>query len=97
MVSKLHVLPERKPVQGIGKSLMRHVDVAALLDDIVTDIMDPLPVTEIGNQYIVVVAYANCSKCRFGTHLRKHSDQGREFEWQLFTQLCCLLEILKKI
>lgn len=64
MVSKLHVLPERKPGQGIGKYLMRHVDVSALLDDIVTDIMDPLPVTEIGNQYIVVAAYANCSKCR---------------------------------
>lgn len=69
---------------------MRHVDVSAPLADIVIDMMDPLPVKEIGNQYIVVVAYA---KCRYRTHLHKRSDQGRKFESQLFTQLCCLLEI----
>lgn len=74
---------------------MRQVDVSAPSADIVIDMMDPLPVTEIGNQYIVVVAYTYCSKCRYGTHLRKHSDQGREFESQLLTQLCCLLEIKK--
>jgi transposase InsO family protein len=34
---------------------MKHVDVSAPLDAIAIDIMAPLPVTENGNQYIMVV------------------------------------------
>lgn len=65
---------KRKPGPGIGKSPMRHVDVSAPLDAIAIDIMGPLPVTENGNQYIMVVGdyfsnthcqmNAYCSKCR---------------------------------
>lgn len=109
---------KRKPGPGIGKSPRRHYDVSAPLDVIAIDIMGPLPVTENGNQYIMVVgdyfskwteAYALPMHTaqivadklvtefiyRYGTPLRIHSDQGREFELRLFTPLCRLLEIEK--
>lgn len=43
-----------KPGPGIGKSPMKHVDVSAPLDAIAIDITGPLPVTENGNQYIMI-------------------------------------------
>lgn len=46
----------RKPGPGVGKSPMDHVTVSGPLDCIAIDIMGPLPVTEHGNQYIMVVS-----------------------------------------
>lgn len=43
----------------------------------------------------------NCSRCsieficRYGTPYRIHTDQGREFESQLFSEMCTKLDIYK--
>lgn len=105
---------KRKPDPGMGK--FQRVDVSAPLDAIVIDIVGPLPTTENGNQYIMVVGdyfskwtetYALpthtaqnvadklVTEVVCGTPMRIHSDQGREFVSQLFTELCNLLEIEK--
>ena len=90
----------------------------APMDRLATDILGPLPETERGNQYILVVTDAftkwvevfpvpdwKASTCaqiilnevisRFGCPYDMHSDQGRNYESQLFSQLCKLLEIRK--
>lgn len=46
----------RKPGPGLGKSPLHHVTVYGPMEVIAIDIMGPLPVTDNGNQYIMVVA-----------------------------------------
>ena len=103
-----------KPGPGMGKSPMQHSTVRGPLECIAIDIMGPLPETDEGNQYIMVVgdyfskwkeAYAlkdhtdqtvaDKLTCRFGTAARIHTDQGREFESELFSEICKLLGIEK--
>lgn len=101
---------KRKPGPGIGKSPINHVDVSAGYV-IAINIMGLLPVTENGNQFIMVVGdyFSKWTEeyalpvhtaqtvadrlvtefiCRYGTPLRIHIDEGREFELQLFSELC---------
>lgn len=108
----------RKPGPGIGKSPMEHVTVYGPMECIAIDLMGPLPLTENGNQYIMVVsdyftkwteAYSLPDQraqtvadklitefiCRFGTPTRIHTDQGRQFESNLFASMCEILEITK--
>ena len=82
------------------------------------DIMGPLPTTESGNKYILVVgdyftkwkeAFAipnqeaktvaeklvNEVIARYGAPEKIHSDQGRNFEAQLFKEMCTLFNIEK--
>lgn len=103
---------------GKGKSPMNHCTVYGPLDCIAIDIMGPLPETDDGNQYIMVIgdyftkwkeAYAIPNHtamtvadklvtefiCRFGTPNRIHTDQGREFESELFSEICKLLQVNK--
>ena len=88
------------------------------MDRIGIDIVGPCPITENGNQYIIVVgdyfskwkeaypvpnhtAQTVADKLmiefisRFGTPRQIHSDQGREFESELFKVLCEKLGIEK--
>lgn len=88
------------------------------LQCVAIDIMGPLPITDKGNQYIMVVgdyftkwteayplpdhtAQTVADKlvcefiCRYGSPLRIHTDQGREFESNLFKRMCDIFEIEK--
>ena len=81
-------------------------------------VLGPLPTTESGNKYILVIVdyftkwveafplpnqgaktvadkLVNEVVCRFGIPLIIHSDQGRNFESALFTEMCQLLDIHK--
>ena len=95
-----------------------NMTAGAPLDRLATDILGPLPETERGNQYILVVTdpftkwvevfaipdwkATTCARlilneviARFGCPYDLHSDQGWNYESQLFAELCKLLEIRK--
>ena len=88
------------------------------MERISLDILGPLPVTDKGNKFVLVITdlyskwteafgvpdqeaktianvFLNEFVCRFGTPLQILSDQGRNFESQLFQELCKLLKIDK--
>lgn len=103
---------------GLGRSSLCQSVTGAPLDRIGIDIVGPLPVTNDGNEYIIVLcdyftkwveAYAvpdhqaltvgdkvvNEFICTFGVPKQIHTDQGREFESELFSVLCKKLGIEK--
>ena len=88
------------------------------MERIALDILGPLPSTDDGNKYILVVAdyytkfveaYAIRDEqahtvaqklveefiCRYGVPNEIHSDQGRNFESNLFKEVCKLLGVRK--
>ena len=88
------------------------------MERIAFDILGPLPVTERGNKYILVISdyftkwtesfampnmeAKTCAQIlvegvivRFGVPNAIHSDQGRQFESQLFAETCQILQIQK--
>ena len=92
--------------------------VGAPMDRVALDLLGPVPMSNNGNCYILVLVDCftrwveafpipdQCAEtvahkmvcdfiCRFGTPLETHSDQGRNFENQLFQQVCQLLEVTK--
>ena len=86
-------------------------NVGAPMERVAMDILRPLPVSNRGNKYILVVgdyfskwteSYAIPNQeaatvakvfveefvCRYGVPLQVHTDQGRNFEANLFQQMC---------
>ncbi len=103
----------RKP-----KALVGDMRVGAPMDRLSIDLLGPLPESDKGNRYVLVVCDAftkwaeafpipdqtarTCAQVlvnqvisRFGCPLNLHSDQGRQFESDLFKELCQLLQIHK--
>ena len=97
---------------------MKQYIVDSPMERLALDILGPLPVTDLGNKYILIVAdYFSKSVeafpipdqeaqtvasllvkevvCRFGAPVLIHSDQGRNFESALFTEMCQLLGMKK--
>ena len=108
----------RKRPYKTAKAPMKIYNVGSVMKRIALDILGPLPESERGNRYVLVVgdyfskwieAYAIPDQeaetvarvlveqfiTRFGVPMQIHSDQGRQFESRLFTELCKLLEIDK--
>ena len=105
--------PAEKPFATLKAAL-----IGVPMERIHLDFLGPLPKTQQGNEYILVIvdqftkwveciplpsqtaevtarAAVNEFFCRFGCPLQIFTDQGRNFESNLFVQMCKLLNIHK--
>ena len=112
------VCQRSKPAVKTLKAPMGTVQVTQPMERVAIDILGPLPETDRGNKYIIVIsdyftrwveaypvpnhqAKTVAQKVteefflRFGLPTTIHTDQGRDFESQLFKELCRLLEVEK--
>ena len=117
-VKKCSVCARAKRGPGLGRYPLQQSSVGFPLDRIGIDIVGPCPVTENGNEYLIVLsdyftkwveAYAVPNHnaltvadklvteffCRFGIVKQIHTDQGREFESELFQAVCQKLGVEK--
>lgn len=115
---KCSLCARRKSPPRHRRAPLQQRKVGGPMERIALDLMGPLPKTESGNQWILVVgdyhtkwveAYALPDAraetvagklvdefiCRFGVPLEMHSDQGSNFESNLFKEMCHLLGINK--
>ena len=107
-----------KPGPGLGRFPLKQIEVTRRFQVIALDIFGPLPISDNGMEYIVVIgdyftkfieafALANHAAltvadklvteiiCRYGCPEQIHSDMGREFESNLFHEVCRLLGVNK--
>ncbi|KII66297.1 Retrovirus-related Pol polyprotein [Thelohanellus kitauei] len=66
-----------------------------ILDRIAMDILGPLPTSNRGNKYTVAKTFVNIFVFRFGVPKQVHTDHGSNFEFELFSHICRLLNIQK--
>ncbi|KMQ86926.1 integrase core domain protein [Lasius niger] len=108
----------RKGPVGKGKSPLQIYNVGTPLERVQMDILGPLPLTKLGNKYLLVIVdcftkwveafpvkniraktvaevFVNQFVSRHGVPVEIHTDQGKNFESQLFSELMRLLGIRK--
>ena len=100
-----------KPGPGLGKSALHQFRINEVMRCVAVDIFGPLPLSENGNEYIIVLgdyyskwvdawavpdhtAQTVADKLvvefftKFGCPAQIHTDQGREFQSELFRLVC---------
>ena len=117
-VRQCDVCARRKSHPNRKKAPLQQKVVGAPMERVALDIVGPLPETERGNKYILVVGdyfskwmeaypipnqtavmvaekFFNEFVCHFGVPSLLHSDQGSNFEAQVFKEMCNILGIEK--
>ena len=112
------ICASRNGPQKKKKAPMAQYNVGAPMERIAADVLGPLPTSDSGNKYLLIVAdyftkwteafpmqHQEATKVaeiivkevvsRFGVPLSLHSDQGRNFESAVFSEMCSLLGIKK--
>ncbi len=112
------VCGERKPRPTVPHHPVQRQIATEPLQWVALDIKGPMPRTEKGNKYILVIsdyftkwicavpmadqraetcaaAFVSEFVCRYGIPGQLHSDQGRQFESALWSEMCRLLHITK--
>lgn len=110
-IKECDVCARAKPGPGLGKSALHQFRVNEIMRCVAVDIFGPLPLTEDGNEYIIVLgdyyskwvdawavpnhqAQTVADKIvvefftKFGCPQQIHTDQGREFQSELFRLVC---------
>ncbi|KMQ88146.1 integrase core domain protein [Lasius niger] len=87
------VCVSKKGLTKKGKSPLQIFNVGTSFERVQMEILGPLPVTLSGNKYLLVTV--DCfTKWTWSSH-RVHTDQGKNFESRLFSELMELLGIRK--
>ncbi len=109
----------KKPPNKTPRAPMKTFNVGAPMERIALDVMGPLPLSDRGNKYILVIgdhftkwieAFSMPNQeastvadilaeefiCRYGVPRIIHSDQGRNFESNLFSELCKIFDVDKQ-
>ena len=109
---------QTKPGPKGQKAKLAQVPVAGPMERVAVDIVCPVPQTDNGNLYILVLGdyFSKWTEAfplkdhtaqtvadvlveqfvsRFGVMRSLHSDQGREFESDLISEMCKLLQVRK--
>ena len=117
-IRQCNVCAKRKSPAKARKAPLQQHAVGTPMQRVALDIMGPLPESDKGNKYILVVGdylskwmeaypipdqtattvaekFVNEFVCRFGVPDVLHSDQGRNFESQIFAEMCSALGIEK--
>ena len=108
----------RKSPPRKRRAPLQQYQVGAPMERVALDLVEPLPESDKGNKWILVVgeyftkwmeayplpdstsetvagAFVKNFVCRFGVPRELHSDQGRNFEANIFTEMCKVLGINK--
>ena len=115
---KCNVCAKRKSPAQKRRAPLRQYQVGAPMERVALDLVCPLPETERGNKWVLVIgdyftkwmeayalpdskaetvaqAFVENFVCRYGVPQELHSDQGRNFESDVFTEMCKILAIKK--
>ena len=118
IVRMCDVCASKKSPSKTRRAPLQQKPVGMPMERVALDIVGPLPETEKGNKYLLVVGdyftkwmeaypikdqtaktvadkFVNEFVCRFGVPKVLHSDQGRNFESQVFSEMCSILGIEK--
>lgn len=116
--SSCDVCASRRGPPRKSRAPLAQYNVGAPSERVAVDILGPLPPSEAGNRYLLLLvdyftkwleAYALLNQeattvaevivkeyvCRFGVPLELHSDQGHNFESQVFAEMCGIIGIMK--
>ena len=117
-VARCDTCAANKLLPKTPKAPLGDMRVGASMDRLATDFIGPLPLSDKGNRFILVVmdhfskwievipvpdqsavttatVILNEVICRFGCPIFIHSDRGKNYESQIFRELCRMLEIKK--